>query len=82
MDAEHALPRALARSVRHVRRGATGFRVTAGFTDLHYFIEDGGIPGIGYGVGGQRVHGIDERVRVRELVQTARTYAHFMLRDI
>lgn len=82
MDAEHALPRALARSVRHVRRGATGFRVTAGFTDLHYFIEDGGMPGIGYGVGGQRAHGADERVRVRELVQTARTYAHFMLRDI
>lgn len=82
MDAEHALPSAFSKSVRYVRRGPSGFGVTTGFTDLHYFIEEGGLPGIGYGVGGQRAHGADERVGLRELVQTARTYAHFMLRDI
>ena len=75
------LPRAFARSVRSVRRHAVEFRVTPGFTDLHYFV-DAGLPGIGYGVHGERAHGADERVGLRDLVQTARTYADFLLRGL
>ena len=75
------LPRSFARSVRSVRRHAVEFRVTTGFTDLHYFV-DGGLPGIGYGVHGERAHGADERVSLRDLVQTARTYADFLLRGL
>ena len=56
--------------------------MTTGFTDLHYFVEKLGMPGIGYGVGGERAHGADERVSVRDLVQTARTYADFLVRGI
>ncbi len=82
MDADHALCRSFAGAVRSVRRRRAGFRVTAGFTDLHYFVEEGGLPGIGYGVRGENAHGIDERVRVRDVVLTARTYAEFMLRGI
>lgn len=80
--ADHALPRAFARAVQTVRRRAAGYRVSLGFTDLHYFVVDGGLPGIGYGVKGERAHGVDERVRVRDLVLTARTYAEFMLRGL
>ncbi len=80
VDADHCLPGAFARAVQAVRRRTAGFKVTSGFTDLHYFVVEGGLPGIGYGVKGEQAHGIDERVRVRDLVLTARTYAEFMLR--
>ncbi|MSR81824.1 MAG: ArgE/DapE family deacylase [Candidatus Latescibacteria bacterium] len=74
------LPQAFARAVQRVRRRASAFSATRGFTDLHYFVVEGGLPGIGYGVKGEGAHGVDERVGVRELVQTARVYAEFMQR--
>ena len=75
---DHLLPQSFASSVRAIRRRPAGFRVTSGFTDLHYFVVDGGLPGIGYGVDGRMGHGIDERVRIGDLLMTAKTYAHFM----
>jgi succinyl-diaminopimelate desuccinylase len=82
VQAGHSLPRSFARAVQAVRRRSASFRVTTGFTDLHYFVEEGGLPGIGYGAKGEHAHGVDERVRVRDLVLTARTYAEFMRRGI
>ena len=82
VDAEHALPQAFAQAVQAVRRRTASYRLSSGFTDLHYFAVDGGLPGIGYGVKGERAHGVDERVRVRDLALTARTYAEFMLRGL
>ncbi|MBI2505605.1 MAG: M20/M25/M40 family metallo-hydrolase [Candidatus Latescibacteria bacterium] len=76
------LPQAFARAVQRVRRQASAFSATRGFTDLHYFVAEGGLPGIGYGVKGEQAHGVDERVGVRELVQTARVYAEFMQRGL
>ncbi|MCC7264726.1 MAG: ArgE/DapE family deacylase [Candidatus Latescibacteria bacterium] len=76
------LPRAFARAVQQVRRRAATYSATRGFTDLHYFVAEGGLPGIGYGVRGEHAHGVDERVGVRELVQTAKVYAEFMERGI
>ena len=38
--------------------------------------------GIGYGVGGQNGHGVDERVKIKDLVQTCRVYAQFMMSGI
>ncbi len=82
VEAGHALPQAFAQAVQAVRRRTASYRLSSGFTDLHYFAVDGGLPGIGYGVKGERIHGVDERVRVRDLVLTARTYAEFMLRGL
>ena len=79
---EGDLPTAFARSLRNIRRRSPGFRVTTGFTDLHYFVEDLRLPGIGYGVTGERAHGADERVNLRDMVQTSRIYADFLLRGI
>ncbi|MBT3344605.1 MAG: ArgE/DapE family deacylase [Gemmatimonadetes bacterium] len=79
---EEPLAQAFAETVRSVRRRAPGFRVTTGFTDLHYFVDDGGLPGIGYGVAGERAHGADERVSIRDLILTAKTYADFLRRGI
>ena len=82
VDSQHPLPQAFGRSVRSVRHRASGFRTTTGFTDLHYFAVDGGLPGIGYGVDGQNAHAADERVRTRDVLSTARIYADFMLRGL
>ncbi|MEW6751448.1 MAG: ArgE/DapE family deacylase [Candidatus Latescibacterota bacterium] len=76
------LPRSLARAVRTVRRRPAGFRVTSGFTDLHYFVREAGLPGVGYGVKGQHLHGPDERVQVHDLLQTARVYAELIRRGV
>jgi len=75
VDHQDRLPQALARAVGRVRRGPRSFGVTQGFTDLHYFVTDGGMSGVGYGAGGKKGHGVDERVRVRDLVDTAKVYA-------
>ena len=82
VDTGDPLCQSFASAVRNVRRRSAGFRVTAGFTDLHYFVEEAGLPGIGYGVKGENAHGVDERVRVRDIVLTARTYLEFMLRGV
>jgi succinyl-diaminopimelate desuccinylase len=82
VDSEEPLCQAFAGAVRSVRRRNAGFRITTGFTDLHYFVVEGGMPGIGYGVKGENAHGVDERVRIRDVVMTARTYAEFMMRGI
>ena len=82
VDVQHPLCQSFVGAVRSVRRRTAGFRITTGFTDLHYFVVDGGLPGIGYGVKGENAHGNDERVRIRDVALTARTYAEFMLRGI
>ena len=55
------------------------FDVCKGFTDLHYFVVDGGIPGVGYGPDGENYHGVDERVELSEILSTARFYAQLLL---
>jgi len=75
VDHQAPFPQALARAVSKVRRGSRSFGVTQGFTDLHYFVTDGGMSGVGYGTGGKKGHGVDERVQVRDLVDTAKVYA-------
>jgi succinyl-diaminopimelate desuccinylase len=78
VDPAGELPRAFAAAVREVRGGRIGFSVSRGFTDMHFFVKDAGIPTIGYGPGGRHAHAIDEAVRVRDLVACAKVYARFM----
>ena len=82
IDPKHVLPRSFAAAVQAVRRHPADFRSISGFTDLHYFVEEGGIPGVGYGVHGQNGHAIDERVKLHDVLQTSKVYAEFMLRGI
>ncbi|MFA6109615.1 MAG: ArgE/DapE family deacylase [Candidatus Latescibacterota bacterium] len=78
VDPQAEVVRAFSRAVQSVRRRPVGHKVTTGFTDLHYFVEEAGLPGLGYGVKGEFAHGQDERIRVRDLLQTARIYAEFI----
>jgi succinyl-diaminopimelate desuccinylase len=71
-------PRAFAAALSRVRGDHARFTVSTGFNDSHFFAGAGGLPTIGWGPGGENCHGSDERVRVRELVQAAQTYAEFV----
>ncbi|MDB6094201.1 MAG: acetylornithine deacetylase [Verrucomicrobia bacterium] len=69
---------AMARSVTQVRREPTAFNVSTGFNDMHFFAHHLKIPTLGYGPGGQNEHAIDERARVKDLVNCAKIYAELL----
>lgn len=79
VDPEHPFARAFASAVRRVRRHAVSASTSTGFTDLHYFTLEGGMPGVGYGPRGKGAHGANERVFIPDLVRTAKIYAAFMM---
>jgi succinyl-diaminopimelate desuccinylase len=70
--------KAMADSVRRVRRRPTVFNVSTGFNDIHYFAQHLNIPTLGYGPGGEDIHAVDERARVSDLVATAKIYADLL----
>ena len=73
------LPRPItADSVTRVRRKPTRFNVSTGFNDMHFFSHHLGIPTLGYGPGGEDYHAVDERARVRDLVDAAKIYADLL----
>jgi succinyl-diaminopimelate desuccinylase len=67
-----------AEAVRVTRKRKPKLSVVNGFTDLHWFVHDLGLPGIGYGPGGEGGHGVDERAKIEDLISTAQVYARFM----
>lgn len=69
---------AMAECVTRVRRAPTVFSVSTGFNDMHFFSAKCGIPTLGYGPGGKDIHAIDERARVRDLLNTAKIYARLL----
>ncbi len=78
VDPREPFPRAFAAAVRRVRGSQVRFTVSSGFNDSHFFAGEAGLPTIGWGPAGENCHGRDERVRVDELVEVARTYAEFL----
>lgn len=78
VDPAGALPQAFARVLGAVGRRKSRFTVTSGFTDMHFFAREAGIPTIGYGPSGQRGHAIDERTRIADVLQCAKVYAQFV----
>lgn len=75
---DHPFFGAMAAAVQAVRRRPATFGVSTGFNDMHFFAHHLKIPTLGYGPGGERIHAIDERARVRDLVDTARIYARLL----
>ena len=74
----HPFFRAMAASVKRVRRRPTSFRVSTGFNDIHYFSQHLRIPTLGYGPGGDDIHAVDERARVKDLVAAAKIYSDLL----
>ncbi len=71
------LPREFLKTVRHYRKRA-GFGMTSGFTDMAFYANEARLPCVGYGVEGKNTHGIDECVKVADLVKVAKIYARFL----
>ena len=65
---------ALRRSVARVRRRPAKFCVSTGFNDMHFFANELRLPTLGYGPGGQNYHAVDERARLKDLVESATIY--------
>ena len=66
------------RSVTRIRRRPTRFSVSTGFNDMHFFAQVLKIPTLGYGPGGCDYHAVDERARVKDLVDAAKIYADLL----
>ncbi len=77
-EPSHPLFTAMADCVRRVRRAPTVFSVSTGFNDMYFFARELKIPTVGYGPQGLALHGVDERARVRDLVNSAKIYAALM----
>ena len=74
----HPFFRAMAASVKGVRGRPTVFSVSTGFNDIHYFSKHLKIPTLGYGPGGDDIHAVDERARIKDLVGSAKIYANLL----
>lgn len=69
---------AMQASVARVRRRPAKAMVSTGFNDMHFFAHHLGIPTLGYGPGGVDYHAIDERARVKDLVNAAKIYTDLL----
>jgi len=69
---------ALRQSVARVRRRPANFCVSTGFNDMHFFANVRRIPTLGYGPGGQNYHAVDERAKVKDLVEAATIYTDLL----
>jgi succinyl-diaminopimelate desuccinylase len=74
----HPLFGAMRQSVARVRRKKAKFMVSTGFNDMHFFAQVLKIPTLGYGPGGIDYHAVDERARVKDLVDSAKIYADLL----
>ncbi len=74
----HPFFAAMAETVSRVRRTPAVFNVSSGFNDMHFFSHHLKIPTLGYGPGGENYHGVDEKTRVKDLLNTAKIYAEFL----
>jgi len=74
----HPLFAAMQRSVTRVRKQPTKFMVSTGFNDMHFFASVRKIPTLGYGPGGVDYHAVDERARIKDLVDSAKIYADLL----
>ena len=80
VDTEHPFVQTFGDAVRAVRNQPASFNTTSGFTDLHFFVVDGGLPGVGYGADGENAHGVDERVSIPDLIAVSKIYATLMMK--
>jgi acetylornithine deacetylase len=79
LPASHPLARRMAAAHRHAHGADPAATVLASTTDARIYINRYGIPAICYGPTTQRIHGIDEAVDLRSIVDGARTLARFLL---
>ena len=75
----HPLFAAMRRSVARVRGRPAKFMVSTGFNDMQFFAQVLKVPTLGYGPGGLDYHAVDERARIKDLVDSAGIYADLLM---
>jgi succinyl-diaminopimelate desuccinylase len=75
---DHPFFAAMADCVSTVRRQPAVFITSSGFNDMYFFSHFHKVPTLGYGPCGQQCHAIDERARIKELVNSAKIYARLL----
>lgn len=79
-DLDCEFTRVAAAAFRAVRGKRPRFRMTPGFTDMHFLTQDAGVPTLMYGTTGKGAHGDGEYTRIASMVATARVYAEIARR--
>jgi len=69
---------AVQQCVTRIRGRPARAMVSTGFNDMHFFAQHLKIPTVGYGPSGLDYHAVDERARVKDLVQSAQIYADLL----
>jgi acetylornithine deacetylase len=80
MDGQHPLVRDLAVAHEAVLGVQPDTSCLPSTTDARIYLEEFGIPAVCYGATGARLHGADEYVELRSIVDAARVLARFLLR--
>jgi len=81
-DLDHPFTHLVRRAYQAVVGRFPRFRMTPGFTDMHWLTQDAGVPTIMYGVSGGRAHGDQEYSRISSMLRTARIYAQIAARGL
>ncbi|ABG04002.1 acetylornithine deacetylase or succinyl-diaminopimelate desuccinylase [Rubrobacter xylanophilus DSM 9941] len=77
VDGEEPVVRALAAAYERVRGERPGLEATTATTDARHFVR-AGIPAVCFGPRAENIHGIDERVSLRSVVETAQVLGLFI----
>jgi succinyl-diaminopimelate desuccinylase len=74
----HPLFAAMRQSVARIRRRPAKCTVSTGFIDMQFFASVLKVPTLGYGPSGRDYHAVDERARIKDLVESAKIYADLL----
>ncbi len=72
---KHPFFKAVGQSLEKVRKEPAVFSVSTGFNDMQFFAAELKIPTVGYGPGGDDYHAVNEKVSIKDLVDSAKIYA-------
>jgi succinyl-diaminopimelate desuccinylase len=72
---KHPFFKAVGQSLEKVRKEPAVFSVSTGFNDMQFFATELKIPTVGYGPGGDDYHAVNEKVSIKDLMDSAKIYA-------
>jgi succinyl-diaminopimelate desuccinylase len=78
-DLEAEICRIAAAAVRDVHGKRARFRMSAGFTDMHFLTQEARVPTVMYGTRGAGAHADNEYCRIDSMREAARFYARLAL---
>ena len=77
VDGDEPVVGALSRAYERLHGVEPGVRATPATTDARHFVR-AGIPAVCFGPRGENIHGVDERVSLRSVVESAQVLGLFI----